>query len=167
MKCRHNMSLLRAEVPLLIALSVLSPLLICAQWPFGAPTTPDAQRNALNAVRMQVKWLQNSTRTAVNFVGAQGYGNVRQQFDGLRGAYNGLKQTLNPQQLAYGANDLAEMDAGLDILQEAFSNFEEDTAAGQPVASALRNMCQVLRQGSALWLQELNKKAAPLRIGWG
>jgi hypothetical protein len=167
MKCGHSKSLLRAGLPVFIALSALSPLLIYAQWPFAASTSPDAQRNALNGVRMHVNWLQNATQTAANFAGGQGYGNVRQQFDGLRAAYNGLKQTLNPQQLADGANDLADMDAGLDILQEAFANFEEDVADGQQVNSALRNMCQVLRQGSTLWLKELNKKATRLRIGWG
>jgi len=158
--------LLSAKLRLLLALAALSPLLLCAQWPFVPPTTPSAQRNALNAVRMQVDWLQNSTRTAANF-GAQGYGNVRQQFEGLRGAYGAFKQTLRPDQLAYGANDLAEMDAGLDILQEAFTNYEQDIAEGRPVRTALNDMGQVMRQGSALWWQELNKKASRLRVGWG
>jgi len=166
MKHLHH-SLQRVQLALLVALSVLSPLLLFAQWPFAPQTTPDAQRSALNSVRTQVNWLKNATRTASNFAGAQGYGNVRQQFDGLRGAYNGLKQTLNPHQLSYGANDLAELDAGLDIIQEAFVNFEQDVAAGRPVDPALRDMCQVLRQGSAVWLQELNKKVSRLRIGWG
>jgi hypothetical protein len=157
---------LSAGLGLLLALPILSPLLLFAQWPFAPPTTPNAQRNALNAVRMQVDWFQNSTRTAANY-GEQGYGNVRQQFEGLRGAYNAFKQTLRPDQLAYGANDLAEMDAGLDILQEAFTNYEQDVANGRMVRSALNDMGQVLRQGSTLWWQELNKKASRLRVGWG
>ena len=143
-----------------------APLLVFAQWQFSAPATPDAQRNALNGVRSQVNWLQNATRTASNY-GPQGYGNVLQQFEALRDAYNGLKQTLNPQQLAQGANDLAELDAGLDIIQEAFANYQEAVSAGQPVNSALRDMCQVLGQTSRIWLQELNKRCAGLRVGWG
>jgi hypothetical protein len=146
--------------------AILAPLFVAVQWPFGVTTTPDAQRNALNAVQSQVKWFHNATRTAPNF-GAQGYGNIREQFDGLRAAYGGLKNTLTAEQLAYGADDLAELDAGLDILQDAFSNYQQAIADGQPLGPALNNMCQVLRQGSDLWLKELRRKAARLRIGLG
>ena len=153
-------------VGLALGLIVGAPLLVFAQWPFAPPATPDSQRNALNGVRSQVSWLQNATRTASSY-GAQGYGNVLQQFQALRDSYNGLKQTLNPQQLARGANDLAELDAGLDIIQEAFGNYQEAVGAGQPVNSALRDMCQILGQASQIWLQELNKRCAGLRVGWG
>jgi hypothetical protein len=147
-------------------LIALLPLLGLAQWPFVPPTTPDAQRNALGAVRSQVNWLQNATRTASNY-GGQGYDNVWQQFQMLRAAYGTFRQTLNPRQLTEGANSLAELEAGLDIIQEAFANYQADVAAGQMASSALRNMCQVLREGSSLWLQELNKTCSRLRVGWG
>jgi len=78
-----------------------------------------------------------------------------------------FKSTLTQEQLAHGANGLAELDAGLDILAEAFDNYQQGLAAGQPVGSALRDMCAVLRQGSDLWLQELNKNCSRLRVGWG
>jgi hypothetical protein len=120
----------------------------------------------LSTVRSQVGWLDNATRTAPNF-GAQGADNVWQQFQTLRGAYVALKQTLTPQQAAQGANSLAELDAGLDIIQEVFPNYQDAVAAGQPVNSALREMCQLLRQTCALWLQELNKCCSRLRVGWG
>jgi len=149
-----------------LGLVALWPISFQAQWPYGPATTPDAQRNALHAVRTQVNWLQNSTRTAANYR-AQGYGNVWQTFQELRQVYGTFKRTLNPQQLAYGANELAELDAGLDIIQEAFANYHEDVASGQPPGMALNHMCQVLRQGSKLWLKELNETCARLRIGWG
>src|SRR5215831_10965878 len=94
-------------IGLALIITILSPLLVFAQWPFSAPITPDAQRNALAAVRSQVNWLVNATRTAPSNVSG-GYGNVWQQFQALRAAYTGLTQTLNPQQLAQGANDFAE-----------------------------------------------------------
>ena len=137
-----------------------------AQWPFEPPKTPSAQRNAMSAVRSQVNWLQGATRTAVNY-GEAGYGNVQQMFEGLRQTFNAFKQSLTPQQLAQGANNLAELDAGLDILQEAFLNYQEDRAGGQPVGSALRSLCSDLRQGSAVWLQEFNKICSRQRVGWG
>src|SRR5262249_23548204 len=136
-----------------------------AQWPYGAPTNPDAQRNALRSLQAQMDWFQNATRSAPSY-GAQGYGNVMQNFQALRDAYNGLKQTLSPQQLANGANALAELDAGLDIIAEAFTYYQEDVAAGQDPTSALRNMCRVLRQASYVWLQELNKTCNRIRVGW-
>ena len=151
---------------LLVSFTIALGFRTSAQWPFPPPTTPDSQRNALNALRSQINWLQSATRTAPNY-GNQGYATVWSQFDGLRAAYNGLKQTLNPGQLARGANSLAELDAGLDIIQEAFTNFQNDVSAGRPPNTALRDMCQVLRQGSTLWAKELHKVCSQLRVGFG
>jgi hypothetical protein len=149
---------------LISAFIVLLSRPVAAQWPFPPATTPDAQRNALNAVRAQVNWLHNATRTASSY-GAQGYGNVWQAFQDMRQTYNAFKQTLTQQQAAYGANNFAELDAGLDIIQEAFTNYQDDVAAGQSVGMALAEMCRVLRQASSLWLQELNKTCSRLRVG--
>ncbi len=150
-------------LPLVTVLSFSS----VAQWPpFATPTTPAAQRGALNAVRSQINWLQNATRTSSNY-GGQGYGNIQQSFQAVRDAYGALKRTLTPQQAAYGANDLAELDAGLDIIQEAFGNYDEDVAAGQPVSTALNNLGRILRQSCAVWLQEFNRTCSSLRVGWG
>jgi hypothetical protein len=152
-----------------LPLVILTTLLLqpaFGQWPFGVPVTPQAQRNALSAVKSQVGWVQNATQVAPNY-GAQGYGNVLQSFEGLREAYRVFKSTLNPQQQAYGANQLAELDAGLEIISEAFTNYQEDVSGGRPPGPALRNMCRVMRQGCGLWLQELNKTCSQLHVGWG
>ena len=149
----------------------LHPLRAQVAWPGGpppmmaAPQTPDAQRNALNVVRAQVGWLQNATRTASSYA-TGGADLVWQQFQTLRGSYTALTMTLTPRQVTYGANELAELAAGLDILQEAFSNYQDDIAAGRPEAIALKDMCQVLAQASTMWLQELNRDCARLRVGW-
>ena len=151
---------------LLVILTTLLLQPVFGQWPFGVPATPQGQRNALGAVRSQVGWVQNATQVAPNY-GAQGYGNVWQPFEGLREAYRGFKTTLSPQQLAYGANQLAELDGGLDIIAEAFDNYQEDVSAGQPPGPAPRNMCSVMRQACGVWLQELNQTCSQLRVGWG
>jgi hypothetical protein len=91
----------------------------------------------------------------------EGLAEHRQLF---REAYGALKSTLTPHQLQNGANDLAELDAGLDILQEAFDNFREDVTAGQPVPRALRNLCSVLGRGTNLWLQEFSQVCTRLRV---
>ena len=119
----------------------------------------------MSAVRSRVAWLQNATRTAPSYAtGADGL--VWQQFQLLRGAYQAFTMTLNPQQAANGANDLAELASGLDILQEAFSNYQDDVANGRDQSAALRDMCQVLRQAAGVWLQEFNKDCSRLRAGW-
>jgi hypothetical protein len=150
----------------------LSPPLIRAQVWMGTPpgmmpvtTTADAQRNALNNLRSRVKWLQNATRSASNYkTGAAEM--VWQQFQFLRTSYNGFTMTLNPQQASYGANDWAELNAGLDIIQEAFANYQDDLAQGRLPGLALNDLCRVLQASSNVWLQELNRDCARLRVGW-
>jgi hypothetical protein len=153
------------RVILAFVLTALPPVPLCGQLPFSAPTTPQAQRNALGVVRSQVSWVQNATKVASSY-GPQGHLGVWQAFQKLRLAYGAFKATLTPKQLAYGANELAELDAGLDIIQEAFANYEQDLAAGHALNPALRNLCRVVREGSALWLQELNKTCARTRVGF-
>jgi len=145
--------------------TAFSTVFLSAQTPFGPPVTPTAQRNALAAVRSQVNWLQNATRTAS--AGSQGFANLWQQFQSVRGAYHGFTLTLNSRQLAQGANDLAELDAGLGIIQEAFSNHEDAIAAGASPVSALRDLCEILREASRIWLDELNSSTSKLRVGGG
>jgi len=156
-----------AGLAIVAGLALAWPHLLRAQpaWAYTVPTTPGAQRNSLNTVRSQVRSLQNATQNAPNYV-QSGYGMVWQQFQDLRGAYAGLKSTLTPNQLNYGANDFAELDAGLDILQEAFANYQDDVGAGRSPNWALRNMCQVLSQAAGVWLQEFNQDCNRLRVGW-
>jgi hypothetical protein len=54
---------------------------------------------------------------------------------------------------------------GLDILQEASGNYQEDLAAGRSGTTALRNLCQVLARGSRVWVQELNRVSTRLGVG--
>jgi hypothetical protein len=147
------------------------PLSAQPVWPYAppppmvVPQTPNAQRNALGNLRSRVDWLRNATRTAPSYA-TGGFDMVWQQFQWLRASYDTFKQTLNPRQMADGANEVAELDAGLDILQEAFSGYQEDVAAGRTPSAALRDMCQVLSQAAAVWLQQLTKDSARLRVGW-
>jgi hypothetical protein len=129
------------------------------------PTDPSTQRNALANVRNAVSWLQNATRTARNYR-TGGDVMLYEQFQGVRNTFNGLMMTLNPQQRAVGANEIAELSAGLDILQEAFSNYQADVAGGRPPSVALSDLCTVLYQASKVWLQELNKDCGRLRVGF-
>jgi hypothetical protein len=173
MKSNLRKLVLRSRLLGLAGLALLSAGLLCAQVPWGyypppagpPSNTPMAQRSALQAVQSQVTWFQNSTRTASNY-GDGGYGMVWQQFQALQGAYGAFKGTLTQSQLSSGANELAELDAGLAILQEAFTNYQQEVANGQSSASAFNNMSQVLYQASGVWLQEFNSDSNRLRVGW-
>src|SRR5436190_22301177 len=93
---------------LVVGHAQMSPAVASEQW---APiiASPHAQRNALSGLRTQLNLFQQATRTAPNY-GQQAYGNVLGQFQELRNAYAALKQTLSADQLARGANTLAELD---------------------------------------------------------
>jgi hypothetical protein len=136
-----------------------------AQWPFAAPTTPMAQRNAMNLVVNQVNWFQNATRTASSYADG-GYGLLVQQFQAVRDQYGAFKSTLNPQQVNSGANQLAELDSGLDIIQEAFTDYQTAVGNGQSTYTAFANMCQVLSQAMGVWVQEFKQDCRKLHVGW-
>jgi hypothetical protein len=137
-----------------------------AQMPWGGPPiTPDTQRAAMNSVRAQVNWLQNATRTAPNY-GQNGAAMLDQQFGGLRGSFEEFKRVLTPAQQNAGANDLAELGAGLDIIAEAFNEYQNDIANGRPTSTALRNLSQVLARATDVWYQEFKKDCSRLRVGW-
>ncbi len=164
MKSARKQSWRLGAACLLAALAALAVDLAYAQFPpFATPTTPDAQRGALAGVQAQIGWLQNATRTSPNNPG--GYDLLWQRFQDVRGAFNAFKSTLTPAQTQYGANDLAELDAALDIIQGAFANYQGDLSTGRSSALALRSLCQVLNQTATLWVQELNQDCARLRVG--
>jgi hypothetical protein len=152
---------------LLASLAVLSGELVCAQLvsPYTRSADPMAQRNAMNLVLNQVKWFQSATRSAGAYAGG-GYGMLQQQFQAVRDQYAGFKSTLNPQQLNVGANQLTELDAGLDIIQEAFTDYENAVANGQSTVTAFNNLRQVLSQAMGVWTQEFKQTCNQLRVGW-
>ncbi len=152
---------------LLVGLTVLYAHLVSAQaqWPFAAPTTPMAQQNAMNLVLNQINWFQNATRTG-SANSANGYGLLMQQFQAVRNQYAGFKSTLSPQQLSSGANQVAELDSGLDIIQEAFADYQTAVANGQSSQSAFANMCSVLNEAMRVWAQEFRQDCRQLRVGW-
>ncbi len=136
-----------------------------AQWPSVPPTNPMAQRNAMNLMLNQIKWFQNTTRTGGFYVGG-GYGNLLQQFQAVGDQWAGFKTTLTPQQLKVGGNQVDELDAGLDIIAEAFTDYQVAVANGQSDITAFNNLRQVLSRAMAVWGQQFNQTCRQLRVGW-
>jgi len=127
--------------------------------------TPDNQSDAISAVKFAVSSLESITSNAGTFDTGQ-YQMVWRQFQALRQEYYGLKATLSQQQLQNGANQWAELDSGLDILQESFSDYQSDVNNGQDAMWAFKNMCQVLGEAADVWFQEFNQDCSQLQVGW-
>ena len=148
----------------LLALGLLWPRLL-----LGQPlTTPMSQQNAQANVQARVAWFQNATRSATSYGGggAGGYGLVWRSFTSWQATYSAFKATLTPTQATAGANELAELDAGLGIIEEAFTNFQQEVANGQSSTMAFNNVCQVLYRASGVWLQEFNADCSRMQVGW-
>jgi hypothetical protein len=144
--------------------SLLAPCDLLAQPPwFTPPPTPAAQRNALNFVRSQVDWFRNATQNAPRF-GTGRYGVVWNRFLLVREAYRAFQRTLTPLQLRNVANELAELEAGLDIIQEGFIDYQQDVGSGRTANAAFRSMSQALDQAAGVWQQELDRVARQLGI---
>jgi hypothetical protein len=136
-----------------------------AQWLSVPATDPMAQRNARNLVLNQIKWFQSTTRTAGSYVGG-GYGNLVQQYQAVGAQWASFKATLTPQQSDASGNEVAELDAGLEIIGEAFTDYQTAAANGQSEVTALNNLRRVLNQAMAAWGQQFNRTCRQLRAGW-
>jgi hypothetical protein len=88
-----------------------------------------------------------------------------QRLQSLRRTYAAFKASLTVAQLEAGANELAELDAGLDILEQPFHEYHLDLAAGRRESQAFNDLRRVVEAGAALWLQEFNQMASRLRAG--
>ena len=167
MKAISKKLALPAGLGLLVILGAFSANLVWAQapFPFAPPPTPMAQRNTMNLVLNQINWFQNATRTASSQPN-NGYGMLTQQLQAVRDQYAGFKTTLAPQNWNNGANQLAELDAGLDIIQEAFTDYQTGVANGQSAYTALANLCRVMNEAMGVWAQEFKADCRQMRVGW-
>lgn len=144
-------------------LSTILVLPVGAQpWPYPPPPNPMAQNNATHLVLNQVKLCQNATRASSY---QNGYGLLVHQFQGVRNHYAGFKGTLTQWQSSAGGNQLAELDAGLDIIQEAFVNYQTAVANGQPASHAFKNLKQLLNHALGDWAQEFKQVCSQIRVG--
>ena len=166
MKCIPSKLTLPRGLGLLVSLAVLwaSVVYTQAQLPFAPPTNPMAQRNALNLLLNQVNLFQNAVKSASSYPGG-GYGLLVQQTQAVRNQYNGFKSTLTPQQLASSTNQLAELEAGLNTIQEAFTDYQTAVANGQSSNTASAHLRQVLKKAIRVWTQKLKQDRRQLRVG--
>lgn len=156
-----------AAVVLLVAIASIAilPFSTRAQIIMGTPPDTDAQRNDMQNVQIQTRSLRNACNTASNDA-SDPYQYVLYNFNSMRAQYNLFRNTMNAAQVSRAANEWAELDAGLDVLAEAFSDYQEQTPPGTFNVSAFRNMCAVLGQAAGVWLTEFNDAVGRSQIGW-
>ena len=149
-----------------IALLVICPSTLRAQIvASGAQFDPDAQRNDMQNIQIQTRSLINACNTASDDA-SDPYQFVLYNFNSLRAQYNLFKNSLSSTQLSNGANEWAELDSGLTVLAEAFTDYQEQTPPGTLNIDAFRNMCEVLGQAAGVWLQEFTADCARAQVGW-
>lgn len=119
-------------------------------------TSPSLISSYFKAVRL--KSIGCATPSGPPSYASGGSGVVWQQFQILRQTYPSFKATLTSGQLNAGANGLAELDAGLDVLQQAFDEYHQDVAAGRSQTKAFQSMCMALDKGAVVWLEELKPR---------
>lgn len=158
----------RFSLPVLLAFLVVAltnPTSLDAQ--FSAPqfSGPDAPMNALNALRNQINWFQNMTQTAPNLP-TSGFSELWQQFQLLQSAFATFQSSLTPTQLQTSANDMAELGSGLQIITEAFTDYQNEANSGSSSSYSFRNLCQVLNRAVAYWTQQLQRDCSKMGIAW-
>lgn len=163
MKTPVSRILLAAVLGWMVMIS--TPTCLDAQYYPPAFTGPDATRNSLNALRNQINWFQNTTQTARNLT-TSGYSELWQQFQALQTAFATFQGTLSPAQLQTGANDMAELASGLQIIQEAFTDNQAEANGGLSSPDSLLNLCQVLNRAVAYWTQQLQRDCSKMGIAW-
>jgi hypothetical protein len=158
---------IRLKLPVLLAalvlFTVLPPAPVRSQ--SFVSNAPDTQRNAMNAVRTQAGYLQNATRVALSY-GDNAVQTLSDQFQALCRQYNSFTATLTPPQQAGFANEWSELSVGLDIIQEAFANYQQDLANGRSRPAALSDLRRVLSEATRMWLREFNATVSQARVGW-
>jgi hypothetical protein len=75
------------------------------------------------------------------------------------------RRAFPPWQAGYGGNRLADLDAGLDIIQEAFTNYQTAVANGQAPSHAFNSLKQVLNRAIGAWAQEFKQVCNQIRVG--
>jgi len=172
---------IRVLVILILGLPVASPRLaaqVIPGWPVGEPP-PFVQgpnlaatlRNAAQATAGQARLARqaaadmgrrarSATYQMQNFW--PDYQNLQFQFQGLRSTFNLLGQQVIQLQLPRAANAAAELDAGLNIIAEAFAPVQQEIQAGMVNRDTVIRMCRALELALQEWEKELRKNASRL-----
>ncbi len=156
MKPPSGKIILAAILGLVPALGLFDPPSLQAQADVRPPYIPYyRQRISLLPLQNQIAQFQRTCRRAPGYFKNGGYDMLRNEFQALRTSYSAFKDTLSPNQLYEGANDLAELDSALDIIQESFTNYQKESANTLAPSATFGNLANVLSRSVKVWSQQL------------
>lgn len=151
---------------------------IVAGWPVATPlpivqgpTLAATLRNAVQASSDQARFVaQTATEMGRRARGASyqmqnlsnDYQSLQYHFQNLRATFNVAGELALQLQSARAANAAAELDAGLNIISEAFAPVQQELQAGAASRDTVINMCQVLNLALNEWQKELKKNSSRL-----
>ena len=135
------------------------------------PTLRDTLRNAVQATSDQVRLTaqtaaemgrraQSSTYSTQNF--STDYQSLQLQFLNLRDVFNQVAGLVVQLQSARAANAAVELEAGLNIIAEAFTPVQQQWQAGTLDRETIVRMCRVLDEAMVEWRKELKKDSRRL-----
>jgi hypothetical protein len=130
---------------------------------YGYRPYPYGPRITLVPLQRQLDQFQRTCRMAPGYYTQGGYDMVWQQFQALRSTYAAFQEALSPNQAYEGGNDLADLDAGLDIIQKAFTRYQNNRAATYPASASFDSLCKVLSRSVTVWSLELQEVFNRLR----
>lgn len=153
---QNNMRSTKSSLTIVLFLGVLAfyPPALLAQTDMRPPL-PYGHRASLVPLQMQLEEFQKTCRRAPGYYNQGGYEMLRKQFQVVRSTYASFKDTLGPNQLYEGANDLAELDAGLDVIEESFTSYQKERKNTFPASAGFDSLCNVLSRSVKAWSGQL------------
>jgi hypothetical protein len=90
------------------------------------------------------------------------YQNLLFQFQNLQNTFRALAGVASQLQSARAANAAAELEAGLNIISEAFGPVQQEMQAGSDDRDTVIRMCSVLNEALLEWQKELKRCSSRL-----
>lgn len=158
--------------------SVPAPAQIVGPWASGmplpflqGPTLADTLRNGVQMASDQSRLTAQFAREMGRRTRSAGYQmqnlwadyqNLDYHFQNLRHTFNAVGELALQLQSPRAANAAAELQAGLDIISEAFAPVQQEIQAGTANRDTALRMCQVLDQALMEWQKELKRCSSRL-----
>ena len=136
------------------------------------PTFGATLRNAAQATSVQARATRQTAVDMGRRARAAGYQlqtfsmdyqNLLFQFQGLRATFNLLGEMVLQLQQPRAANAVAELDAGLNIITEAFAPMQQEVQTGTVNRDTVVRTCRILDQVLFEWGKELKRNS--MRLG--
>jgi hypothetical protein len=161
-----------AMAPLPATAQADAPWLTGMPLPFlQGPTLADTLRNGVQMTSDQCRLTAQFAREMGRRTRSAGYQlqnlwtdyqNLDYQFQNLRHTFNAVGDLALQLQTPRAANAAAELQAGLDIISEAFLPVQQEIQAGTSNCDTALRMCQVLDEALMVWQKELKRCSSRL-----